>query len=76
MDNKELRAGTTSTCRSSMKEPLFFAGDGHAVQGDGEVCITALETSVTGTFRLTVRKDMEIKMALRRKRDTSDVDRP
>ena len=32
---------------------LFFAGDGHAVQGDGEVCITALETGVTGTFRLT-----------------------
>jgi acetamidase/formamidase len=39
---------------------LFFAGDGHAVQGDGEVCITALESGVTGTFRLTVRKDMEL----------------
>jgi len=39
---------------------LFFAGDGHGVQGDGEVCITALETGVTGTFRLTVRKDMEL----------------
>jgi acetamidase/formamidase len=38
----------------------FFAGDGHGVQGDGEVCITALETGVTGTFRLTVRKDMDL----------------
>jgi acetamidase/formamidase len=28
------------------------------VQGDGEVCITALETGLTGTFRLTVRKDL------------------
>jgi acetamidase/formamidase len=37
---------------------LFSAGDGHAVQGDGEVCITALETGLTGTFRLTVRKDL------------------
>jgi len=32
-----------------------------AFGGEGEVCITALETGVTGTFRLTVRKDMEIK---------------
>ena len=31
------------------------------MQGDGEVCITALETGVTGTFRLTVRKDMELR---------------
>ncbi len=28
------------------------------MQGDGEVCITALETGLTGTFRLTVRKDL------------------
>ena len=37
---------------------LFYAGDGHGVQGDGEVCVTALETGLTGTFRLTVRKDL------------------
>lgn len=36
----------------------FYAGDGHDVQGDGEVCITALETGLTGTFRLTIRKDL------------------
>ena len=34
---------------------LFMAGDGHGVQGDGEVCISALETALTGRFRLTVR---------------------
>jgi acetamidase/formamidase len=28
------------------------------VQGDGEVCITALETGLSGSFRLTVRKDL------------------
>lgn len=37
---------------------MFSAGDGHGVQGDGEVCVTALETGLTGTFRLTVRKDL------------------
>ncbi len=28
------------------------------MQGDGEVCITALETGLTGVFRLTVRKNL------------------
>jgi acetamidase/formamidase len=60
MDNKELRAGTTLYLPVFNEGALFFAGDGHAVQGDGEVCITALESGVTGTFRLTVRKDMEL----------------
>ncbi len=60
MDNKELRPGSTLYLPVFNKGALFFAGDGHGVQGDGEVCITALETGVTGTFRLTVRKDMKL----------------
>ena len=43
---------------------LFSAGDGHALQGDGEVNVTAIETSLTGTFRLTVRKDMHLFMPM------------
>ena len=39
---------------------LFSVGDGHGAQGDGEVCITAVETGLTGTFRLTVRDDMRL----------------
>ncbi|MEO1533429.1 MAG: amidase, partial [Pseudomonadota bacterium] len=31
-------------------------------QGDGEVCLTGLETALTGRFRLTVRKDMKLTM--------------
>ncbi len=59
MDNKELRAGTTlSSAGVQRGRARSSPGDGHAVQGDGEVCITALETGVTGSFRLTVRKDM------------------
>jgi acetamidase/formamidase len=58
MDNKELRVGTTLYLPVYNPGAGFYAGDGHGVQGDGEVCITALETGLTGTFRLTVRKDL------------------
>ena len=60
MDNKELKPGTTLYLPVFNEGALFMAGDGHGVQGDGEVCITALETGLSGTFRLTVRKDLKI----------------
>jgi acetamidase/formamidase len=37
---------------------LFQAGDGHAAQGNGEVDITALETSLTGTFQFILHKKL------------------
>jgi acetamidase/formamidase len=58
MDNKELRAGTTLYLPVFAPGALFSAGDGHGAQGDGEVCLTGLETGLEGTFRLTVRKDL------------------
>jgi acetamidase/formamidase len=60
MDNAELRVGTTLYLPVFNDGALFVAGDGHAVQGDGEVCISALETGLSGTFRLTVRRDLAI----------------
>ena len=60
MDNKELKPGTTLYLPVFNQGALFMAGDGHGMQGDGEVCITALEIGLSGTFRLTVRKDMEL----------------
>ncbi|WP_227323596.1 acetamidase/formamidase family protein [Acidisoma silvae] len=60
MDNKELRPGTMLYLPVFNEGALFMAGDGHGVQGDGEVCVTALETGLTGTFRLTVRKDYPV----------------
>jgi acetamidase/formamidase len=60
MDNKELVKGTTVFFPVFNEGALFTAGDGHGVQGDGEVCITAVETALTGRFRLTVRKDMQL----------------
>jgi acetamidase/formamidase len=58
LDNKDLVAGTTLYIPIHVKGALFQAGDGHAAQGDGEVDITALETSLIGDFQLIVRKDM------------------
>src|SRR3984957_4812353 len=37
-----------------------MAGDGDGMKGEGEVCITALESGPSGTFRLTVRKDLKL----------------
>ena len=58
MDLKELTAGATLYLPVWAPGALFSAGDGHGVQGDGEVCVTALETALSGTFRLVLRKDL------------------
>ena len=42
------------SCRSSIAGARFSIGDGHAAQGDGEVCGTAIETPMVATVRLTV----------------------
>jgi acetamidase/formamidase len=60
LDNKELVAGTTLYLPIFVDGALFSAGDGHGVQGDGEVCVTAIETGLVGRFRLTVRDDMKL----------------
>lgn len=62
MDNKELIAGATLYLPIWNEGALFSVGDGHGLQGDGEVCLTALETALSGTFELIVRKDMSLKM--------------
>jgi acetamidase/formamidase len=60
LDNKELVAGTTLYIPVHAPGALFEAGDGHAAQGNGEVDITALETSLTGVFQFIVRKDLHL----------------
>ena len=61
LDNKELVAGTTLYLPVHAPGALLEIGDGHAAQGNGEVDITAIETSLVGTFRLLVRKDLRLK---------------
>jgi acetamidase/formamidase len=58
LDNKELVAGTTLYIPVHAPGALFEVGDGHAGQGDGEVDVTAMETSLIGTFQFIVRKDL------------------
>jgi len=60
MDNKWLVAGTRINLPVQVPGALFSVGDGHAAQGDGEVCVTALETNLTGKFRFTVRKNKKL----------------
>ena len=58
LDCKELTAGSTIYLPVWNEGALFSTGDGHAAQGDGEVDGTAIETSLAGTFELTVRKGL------------------
>jgi acetamidase/formamidase len=61
LDNKELVAGTTLFIPVHVPGALFAVGDGHAAQGNGEVDITALETSLHGTLQFVVRKDLKLR---------------
>jgi acetamidase/formamidase len=61
LDNKELVAGTTLFIPVHARGALLLVGDGHAGQGNGEVDITALETSLVGTFQVVVRKDLHLR---------------
>lgn len=60
MDNKELVAGSSVFIPVFVKGALFQVGDGHAAQGNGEVDITAIETSLRGELQLIVHKDMKL----------------
>lgn len=60
MDNKEIGEGATLFLPVHVPGANFSAGDGHGVQGDGEVCINALEMCLTGHFRLTLLKDEKL----------------
>ncbi|TQS70142.1 acetamidase [Rhodobacteraceae bacterium] len=56
MDNRFARAGASLHLPVFCEGALFFAGDGHALQGNGEVCDTALETALNGRFRFRLEK--------------------
>jgi acetamidase/formamidase len=60
LDNKELGAGAVLYLPVAAEGGLFSAGDGHGAQGDGEVCLTAVETGLTGTFRIDLIKNANL----------------
>jgi len=56
LDNKELLPGASLFLPVFVEGALFSCGDGHGVQGDGEVCVTAIETALTGRFAFVLHK--------------------
>jgi acetamidase/formamidase len=60
MDTKHLTKSSRLYLPVEAEGALYSMGDGHAAQGDGEVCGTAIETPMRATVRLTVRKDIQV----------------
>jgi acetamidase/formamidase len=56
VDTRHLRAGVTLWLPVWCAGALFSCGDPHAAQGDGEVCVTAIECPMRARLRLTVEK--------------------
>jgi acetamidase/formamidase len=55
MDNRHLMPGATLWLPLWCDGGLFSCGDAHAGQGDGEVCVSAIECDMSASLRLTLR---------------------
>jgi len=60
MDYNQIREGTTVYLPVFQPGALLFLGDGHAVQGDGELTGDALETSMEFEFTVDLREGRSI----------------
>ena len=69
MDLKDLTAGSVLYLPVFQPGALFYTGDPHSAQGDGEISGTAIEHSLSGVFRFIVHKGKTIP-ALRAETDT------
>jgi acetamidase/formamidase len=56
MDIRHLNVGSTLLLPVNVEGALFSAGDCHAVQGDGEVCVTGIECPMSFSLRFGLRK--------------------
>ncbi len=56
IDNWRIGKGATMYYPVAVPGALLSAGDSHASQGDSELCGTAIECSLTGTFQLVLHK--------------------
>jgi len=71
LDCKELVVGTTLFLPIPVDGALFSAGDGHALQGDGEVSSTAIECPLDrAQLSLSLRDDFELAAPMARTRDS------
>jgi acetamidase/formamidase len=56
MDNRHLTEGSTLRLPVFVEGGMFSCGDPHAAQGDGEVCVTAIECPMEASLRFTLHK--------------------
>jgi acetamidase/formamidase len=61
MDNRDLGEGATVYFPVHAPGALLSIGDGHAVQGEGEVSLSAVETSLKGEIQVLLHKNTPIK---------------
>ena len=60
MDTRQLVQGATLYLPVEVEGALFSCGDAHAAQGDGEVCVTGIETPIGATLRFRLEKGRRI----------------
>jgi len=60
IDNWRIGKGATLYYPVAVKGAMFSVGDPHASQGDSELCGTAIECSLTGTFQLILHKKADL----------------
>jgi acetamidase/formamidase len=58
IDIRQLVRGSTLYLPVEVDGALFSVGDAHAAQGDGEVCVSAIEMSATVVLHFRVRRDL------------------
>ena len=61
MDYRAVAAGVSISFPVFTPGALFFVGDGHAAQGDGEIVGTGIEISMDVSFRVELRKNVELR---------------
>jgi acetamidase/formamidase len=60
LDTRQLVRGTTLFLPVQVDGALFSTGDAHGCQGDGEICVTGLESPMFATMRFSVQKGRSI----------------
>jgi acetamidase/formamidase len=60
IDIKWLGEGSSLYLPVQVPGALFYSGDPHCAQANGEVALTAIECSLTPTFQLVLHKDMPL----------------
>ena len=61
LDNRDLGAGSTVYLPVPVPGALLSIGDGHAAQGYGEVCLSAVEASLKGEIQVVLHKRGDIR---------------